>query len=174
MDKESPITISDSVVMGDIQQNITNVEQHMSPGIICPRCDATNVRIMRCSTQDCNNDFCELCHPICKWTEYGADRFDCDYGRGPFCGYCMDRQIDDWEQQDADAATYDQLRQNYIAEGIFSAIGMIITVYLLIKSIQIYDSDCLKLWGVVALIEIAMIIKFRFSRRAYLEFIEGG
>ena len=94
------MNISDSVVMGDVQQNITNVQQHISSSNTCPRCEAINVRVVSCSMPHCDNQFCELCHPLCRWTPEGVGRLDSGLGKGPFCGLCMEVQVEQWENEE--------------------------------------------------------------------------
>ena len=89
--RDSGLNINDSVVMGDVQQNITNIQQSVTPGVPCPRCGVVNARIIHCSIPICRNQFCGLCHPICRWSESGVSRFDSGKGHGPYCRTCMDR-----------------------------------------------------------------------------------
>jgi len=78
--ERSPI-ISDSVVMGNI--NIDNT--------ICPSCDATNVRVMKCQHNDCDCRFCEFCHPNARFErrDISVKKFDSGIGIGPFCSSCL-------------------------------------------------------------------------------------
>jgi hypothetical protein len=53
MTEDSGVNISDSVVMGDVQQNIANT---------CPACQTTNIPVMVCQYSGCETRFCEICH----------------------------------------------------------------------------------------------------------------
>ena len=108
MSEKSGVEISDSVVMGDVQQNITNVHQHIDSSTSCERCDAINVRIFGCVSPGCKTQFCEVCHAYCKWTEEGAGRYDSD-GEGPFCQECMEQHLLQWEVDDAALQMNDRL-----------------------------------------------------------------
>jgi hypothetical protein len=87
--EERGIGISDSVVIGDVHQNVTNIKQHIDSGISCPKCHARNVRMFDCLTLNCAEVFCEICHPLCRLYKQGASRFDSGKGTGPFCNECM-------------------------------------------------------------------------------------
>ena len=82
--------------MGNVEQNITNIlgTTHLS----CPKCGAVSgaIRVMPCSSQHCENKFCDLCHPDCRWIDlhHGETvRFDSGKGEGPFCKICMSEQM---------------------------------------------------------------------------------
>ena len=92
--------VSDSVVMGNVEQNITNVfdSSHLS----CPECGVVSsvISVMLCSTKNCNNQFCDLCHPDCRWidlTNGYVGRFDSGDGVGPFCELCMSEQMEEMD-----------------------------------------------------------------------------
>jgi hypothetical protein len=85
--EDSSVRISDSVVMGDVQQNITKIQQS---GNSCPSCGTSgNIRLMICRSINCESKFCDLCHPISRYFEGDAIRFDSGKGEGPFCKGCM-------------------------------------------------------------------------------------
>lgn len=121
--EESGVNISDSVVMGDIQQNITNVQQNITQGTSCPRCGVINARIMQCSIPDCSHQFCGLCHPKCRWANNGVSRFDSGDGLGPFCGECMDLHMKMWKEEEAVWAKQDELSS-------FRMLAIWLTVFL--------------------------------------------
>jgi hypothetical protein len=78
---DSQIKITDTVVMGDINQTISGNE--------CPGCFAANVRVMMCQISDCETKFCELCHAKSRFSEGRFERFDSGHGSGPFCAKCL-------------------------------------------------------------------------------------
>ena len=80
--EDSAANISDSVIIGDVQQTISQSS--------CPTCDSTNVRVMKCQDSVCEGRFCELCNPNCRWTRTSLERFDSGIGRGPLCKKCLD------------------------------------------------------------------------------------
>ena len=81
------IGISDSVVMGDVQQNILKIGE-------CPSCSASNVKVMKCQDKQCTSKkFCELCHANCRYSEGRVTRFDSGAGSGPFCSGCLTAKI---------------------------------------------------------------------------------
>ena len=81
-EEKTGIDISDSVVMGDVQQNILKTE--------CPSCSASNVKVMKCQDEQCTSiQFCELCHINCRYSSGGVLRFDSGKGSGPFCSVCI-------------------------------------------------------------------------------------
>ena len=87
MAEDTGIDISDSVVMGGVQQNITNVR---SDNRECSSCGATNVVIMKCQEENCTASFCQICHPYCRFFAIlGVLRFDSGEGTGPFCETCL-------------------------------------------------------------------------------------
>ena len=104
---DSGVQISDSVVMGDVQQNITTIHQSDNS---CPSCGTSgNIRIMVCKTTDCGNKFCDFCHPDCRFRIISSKRqaqyrmghayqftpkteryrFDSNEGDGPCCEECI-------------------------------------------------------------------------------------
>ena len=80
MTEDSPINITDSVVLGDVHQNM---------GAECPSCSASNVRVMKCQEKQCSTRFCELCHADCRYSGGSLLRFDSGKGLGPFCSECL-------------------------------------------------------------------------------------
>jgi hypothetical protein len=120
--EDSDFDISDSVVMGDVQQNITtnlnitNNPKDASPHLSCPECGIVGgvVSLIPCSDESCHNKFCNFCHPECRWTTIVRDpyessgvgsikantaRFDSGEGLGPFCKHCMNEQMVRWEEK---------------------------------------------------------------------------
>ena len=91
MTEDPGVNISDSVVMGGIHQNITNTT--------CPSCEASNVRVMKCQESNCDNRFCELCHPNCRYSDEKGLRFDSGAGSGPFCSPCMSNKFVELERK---------------------------------------------------------------------------
>ena len=86
-EEKTGIDISDSVVMGDVQQNILKTD-------VCPSCSASNVRVMKCQEVGCTSkQFCELCHINCRYSEGSSTRFDSGVGLGPFCSECLAAKI---------------------------------------------------------------------------------
>ena len=164
MAEDSGVSIADSVVMGDVQQNITNVQQHISSTNICPRCEAINVRVVRCSMPKCDNQFCELCHPFCRWTPDGVGRLDSGLGKGPFCGLCMEVQLEQWENEEIE----EHIIREMSVDRIIAIIGLILVgiLFVLLPSQASFPfrNYCL---GIFALIELVMVAKFLVSRRAY-------
>jgi len=86
--EEKPgIDISDSVIMGDVQQNILKIDE-------CPNCSATNVKVLKCQDKRCTTiKFCELCHLNCRYEMGNVLRFDSGRGAGPFCSECLSVKI---------------------------------------------------------------------------------
>ncbi len=162
------MNISDSVVMGDVQQNITNVQQHISSSNTCPRCEAINVRVVSCSMPHCDNQFCELCHPLCRWTPEGVGRLDSGLGKGPFCGLCMEVQVEQWENEEL----LEQKLREMSVDRITAIIGLILVgiLFVLLPSQASFPfrNFCL---GIFALIELVMFAKFLVTRRAYVQLI---
>ncbi len=87
------MNISDSVVLGDIQQNITDTT--------CPACDATNVRVMKCQDVDCESKFCEICHKDSRHLKWDRMSFDSGKGEGPYCSTHLDAKILTHEEEKA-------------------------------------------------------------------------
>ena len=90
MVRDSRLNISDSVVMGDVHQNITNIQHSTSSGVPCPACGVINAILIQCTIPSCRRHFCGLCHPRCRWSDIGVFRFDSGKGHGPYCRKCMD------------------------------------------------------------------------------------
>ena len=162
MDNDS-IKISDSVVMGDVQHNVTNVQQHISTGIECPRCDSKNVRIMGCSTPNCKSQFCELCHPECRWSINGRSRFDSGHGRGPFCGLCMDRHMDDWRLSEEISGKRNQMNHDKFAAIIGFVIMVVLSVLIPVKLI----------WVIVGMVELGLVVRYLLSWWDYTDMDKG-
>jgi hypothetical protein len=87
MSDNRDIVVQDSVVMGNIEQNFTTVNE--SKSITCPVCKTENVRIMLCVSKACQKRFCEICHPNCKYTDTGIYRYNSGVGYGPCCYQCL-------------------------------------------------------------------------------------
>mgnify|MGYP004293905041 CR=1 FL=1 len=85
--------ISDSVVMGDVQQNITDT--------ICPACGASNVRVMMCQDDTCESKFCEICHKDSRHLKWKRMSFDSGKGEGPYCPVHLDTKILPYEKEHA-------------------------------------------------------------------------
>ena len=89
--------ISDSVVMGDVHQNIGGKE--------CPGCSAYNVRIMNCKENECTSiQFCELCNTNSRWEDGVRLRFNSGKGTGPFCSGCLEDKEKAKKQEEFDQA----------------------------------------------------------------------
>jgi hypothetical protein len=88
---DSQIKITDTVVMGDINQTISGNE--------CPGCFAANVRVMMCQISDCETKFCELCHAKSRFSEGHFERFDSGHGSGPFCAKCLISTNNQYEEK---------------------------------------------------------------------------
>ena len=165
MTEDSGVRISDSVVMGDVKQNITNIQQHIGSSISCTRCDAINVRIFGCSSPDCKNHFCEVCHPNCKWTEEGADRFDSE-GHGPFCGHCMDLQLLQWELDEASLQMSMRKREAVFPLLFIAFIGVVgIGTSGSILSSALLNPMTLLIFGGL---QFFMLVRYLVGRNAYL------
>ena len=92
-EEKTGIDISDSVVMGDVQQNILKTD-------VCPSCSASNVRVMKCQEVGCTSkQFCELCHINCRYSEGSSTRFDSGVGLGPLCSECLDAKFAAWKKR---------------------------------------------------------------------------
>jgi len=91
LDNDSQIKITDTVVMGDINQTISGNE--------CPGCFAANVRVMMCQISDCEAKFCELCHAKSRFSEGHFERFDSGHGSGPFCAKCLISTNNQYEEK---------------------------------------------------------------------------
>jgi len=89
--KDSQIKITDTVVMGDVNQTISGNE--------CPGCFASNVRVMMCQISDCETKFCELCHAKSRFSEGHFERFDSGKGTGPFCAKCLISTKNQYEEK---------------------------------------------------------------------------
>jgi hypothetical protein len=89
--KDSQIKITDTVVMGDVNQTISGNE--------CPGCFAANVRVMMCQISDCETKFCELCHAKSRFSEGHFERFDSGHGSGPFCAKCLISTKNQYEEK---------------------------------------------------------------------------
>jgi hypothetical protein len=87
-EEKTGIGISDSVVMGDVQQNILNIGE-------CPSCSASGgVTIMKCQNKQCTSiKFCNSCHRNCRYSEGRVTSFDSGAGAGPFCSGCLTDKI---------------------------------------------------------------------------------
>jgi len=57
--KAATIEVHDSVVMGDLTQNIRADR-------LCSACGSTNAVVMVCQRDGCSEAFCEVCHRDCK------------------------------------------------------------------------------------------------------------
>ena len=85
MSGEVSIEISDSVVMGDIKQNFAYTT--------CPTCKATNVRVIKCQMDGCEERFCEICNLNSRYENGAAYPFDSGNGAGPFCQRHLSNKI---------------------------------------------------------------------------------
>ena len=87
-EEKTGIGISDSVVMGDVQQNILKIGE-------CPSCSASGgVTVMKCQNKQCTSiKFCNSCHRNCRYSEGTTRRFDSGAGSGPFCSGCLTAKI---------------------------------------------------------------------------------
>jgi len=94
-EEKTGIGISDSVVMGDVQQNILKIGE-------CPSCSASGgVTVMKCQNKQCTSiKFCNSCHRNCRYSEGTTRRFDSGAGSGPFCSGCLTAKLTqfDWEK----------------------------------------------------------------------------
>ena len=92
-EEKTGIDISDSVVMGNVQQNILKIGE-------CPSCSASNVKVMKCQDKQCTSkQFCELCHINCRYSEGSSTRFDSGVGLGPLCSECLDAKFAAWKKR---------------------------------------------------------------------------
>ena len=87
-EEKTGIGISDSVVMGDVQQNILKIGE-------CPSCSASGgVTVMKCQNKECTSiKFCNSCHRNCRYSEGTTRRFDSGAGSGPFCIGCLTAKL---------------------------------------------------------------------------------
>ena len=85
MSVEASIEISDSVVMGDVKQNFAYTT--------CPTCKATNVRVIKCQMDGCEERFCEICNLNSRYENGSTFPFDSGYGTGPFCQQHLSNKI---------------------------------------------------------------------------------
>jgi hypothetical protein len=81
MSDDSSVKISDSVVIGDVNQSVQTPT--------CPSCNAMNVIIMSCDNDDCTTGFCEVCTPDCRLDYPRIRRFDSGLGMNPMCKPCL-------------------------------------------------------------------------------------
>ena len=112
-EEKTGIDISDSVVMGDVQQNILKTE--------CPSCSASNVKVMKCQEVGCTSkQFCELCHTNCRYSPASEVlRFDSGTGSGPFCSRCLTAKLaveKDKREKRLEKERYSQLNELYFQE----------------------------------------------------------
>ncbi len=82
MTEDSVVNISDTVIM-DSTISVGNTT--------CPSCDAANVRVMKCQANECDSQFCEICHPNARFNDADITihKFDTGMGSGPFCSSCL-------------------------------------------------------------------------------------
>jgi hypothetical protein len=94
MTEEIPVVdISDSVIMGDVQQNILKTDE-------CSSCSSSNVKVLKCQEKQCTSiNFCELCHLNCRYEMGEVWRFDSGRGAGPFCSECLSAKIVSYNEQ---------------------------------------------------------------------------
>ena len=106
------LNLSDSVVMGNVEQKITHISDTSPPS--CPECGVVSgvIRVIPCSDEYCDNRFCDLCHPDCRYIDftpstYGRDfdgyitlgRFDSGEGVGAICELCINEIMEDAESE---------------------------------------------------------------------------
>ena len=129
------MNISDSVVMGDVQQNITDTT--------CPACGASNVRVMQCQDVNCESKFCEICHKNSRHLGWERLSFDSGKGEGPYCPVHLDIKVLPYEEElgrilkksEEERASakkeYDELMSQFYSKMIlFIASGIIILAFL--------------------------------------------
>jgi hypothetical protein len=80
-EEKARVSFQDSAIIGDVTVTQNNAE--------CPSCSASNaIVLMKCQETHCENKFCNLCHPKCRYSEGSFLRFDSGEGLGPFCKEC--------------------------------------------------------------------------------------
>ena len=163
---QNDLTITDSVVMGDVKHSVTNVHQNVADGLACNRCQSQNVRIMSCSTTDCSNQFCELCHPECRWSLHGVSRFDSGRGKGPYCGLCMDKHLRQWEHRE-EISRLRKLMQEARTSAIIGAVVFFITYIVLLIYNPVLGMLALP---IMIIFEIGLIIQFAYSWWYFFDF----
>ena len=138
MSEESPLNISDSVVMGDVQQNITNTT--------CPACGASNVRVMKCQDVNCESKFCEICHKNSRHLGWERLSFDSGKGDGPYCSVHLDIKVlpyeeevhNEWVKTLADADKHmkelEESEKRFYNNMVWFIIGAIVFLFILGKS----------------------------------------
>jgi hypothetical protein len=83
--QSASVLVQDGVIGGDL--NISQIEGGSNK---CSSCKAENVRVMSCQEGGCATVFCELCHPLCRWSyTKGSTKFDSGDGGGPYCERCL-------------------------------------------------------------------------------------
>jgi hypothetical protein len=110
----------------------------------CPSCKSTNVRVMTCQDSECEQNFCEICHPNCRIDEDDLrhHRFDAGIGLGPICKKCMEGIEGRIQAEKTRVSTTDdpilKLRQKRIGEVVeiyrrrWAFIWVPITIYWMI------------------------------------------
>jgi hypothetical protein len=90
-DSSQSVDLRDSVVVGDIHQNV-----YLTQTETCPTCHTSNVKVIRCTSSNCRETFCEVCHPRCRFDGFDAkgsmrlEFFSSGIGESPLCKVHLD------------------------------------------------------------------------------------
>jgi len=92
-EEKASISFQDNAIVGDVTITQNNAE--------CPSCSASNaIVLMKCQETHCENKFCNLCHPKCRYSEGSFLRFDSGEGLGPFCKGCGTVIFTAWKERE--------------------------------------------------------------------------